>query len=119
MNLWHPMQPSLVLCAAKRSRVVLVTEGWGGVMFTPAGGGGGGSHISLSSTKMPRRTGELPSGMALKARKPGWVSRPIRWVPGISLRTYAEEGAAGPYIDIASLVYITLEVRSEEHTSEL
>src|SRR3990167_3793967 len=110
MNLWHPMQPSLVLCAAKRSRVVLVTEGWGGVMFTPAGGGGGGSHISLSSTKMPRRTGELPSGIALNARNPGWVSSPLRCVPGISLRTNAADGAVGPYIDMVSFVYITFEV---------
>src|SRR3990167_8754077 len=104
------MQPSLWLWAAKRSRVVLVTEGWGGVMLTPAGGGGGGSHISLSSTKMPRRTGELPSGIALNARKPGWGSRPLRWVPGISLRTKAADGAVGPYIDMASFVYITLDV---------
>src|SRR4051812_41787016 len=110
MKRWQPEQPSLWLCAAKRSRVVLVTEGCGGVMFAPAGGGGGTSHISLSSTKMPRRTGELPSGIALNARKPGWVSSPLRWVPGISLRTKADEGAAGPYIDIASFVYITFEV---------
>src|SRR4029450_10269431 len=68
---WHVEHTALVRCLASRSRMVggnAPPVGSSSVVFTPGGGGGGGVPNMLSSSHLPRSTGDVRFGYEVVAR---------------------------------------------------
>src|SRR3989442_8367729 len=77
---WHVAQVGFFRCSSSRSRP---EAGWppapvSGRLGTLGGGGGGGAPRRVSSTHLPRNTGEVRLGYDVTVRRLPWPSRPPR-----------------------------------------
>src|SRR5262245_37834902 len=77
---WHVAQVGFFRCCSNRSRP---EAGWppapsSGRLGTLGGGGGGGAPKRVSSTHLPRNTGDVRLGYDVTVSRLPWASRPPR-----------------------------------------